>query len=670
MEVLQTFFSQLTTVLPMDNLSEFDSRGLLPGNHKNKIKSLTTQPEKAEYFLDNVIRPGLEIEYDKQFKDLLKLMENSDDSKVKHLAEKIAAALTVASTSRDNQNTIKETTNYPSTLLKYSTSDINSAYHKLVSEITDIIETKNFKKMRRACYAEIRAIDSTLPVSLIQELQCTKSVDDMLDTLAMSPYWNWFDTRLLQALVSASGSSEAEAILEQFKQIYYARRVDEILPCVSVIPLKNTVIFTEKFNKEPHELTLLDIIKHKHILEYEVLDIGERKLILSCIKTGCVELTWHVPNELVYQAYTSMKRKHDLLSSLAVKSLVCEEADQYAGLPFLWRGQEVNEIGPIKPLPDCVRQEPYSLPLGFHWVTFSSNDTEIIVKFIDQQDLNFIHLSHVVFSHPNAKSEWQFGIRTTKGKLVGVVMTIPVCLSIRGASIPFVHPVIRCHHKYCNKRLWYILVKELERRINIYNVNQMIFCKESSMLKPVATTAVWKYHFNYFYCYQVPGSVATPGWRKMTPEDVPSALTLVNKYLSQFEISRIFTTEDFRFCFLRSADSYSFVNTYVVENMSNNITDLVSAIFQHDDDDGIDTLSACIMIVVSTQSPVKQLLMDMIVHVRDNGASDVIINQGNIASETLSSLLFKRINYDSSFYHFYNYKYQEISSDNFWHLFI
>jgi len=65
MEVLQTFSSELTAVLPMDNLSEFASRGLLPGNHKNKIKSLTTQLEKAEHFIDNVIRPGLEIGYDK-----------------------------------------------------------------------------------------------------------------------------------------------------------------------------------------------------------------------------------------------------------------------------------------------------------------------------------------------------------------------------------------------------------------------------------------------------------------------------------------------------------------------------------------------------------------------------------------------------------------------------
>ena len=84
------------------------------------------------------------------------------------------------------------------------------------------------------------------------------------------------------------------------------------------------------------------------------MDIDEGELVLSCIKTGCVELTWQIPQELIYRAYTSMKRKHDELPSLAIKSVVCEEADEYAGLPILWRGQEVGEIGLMEPLPEHV----------------------------------------------------------------------------------------------------------------------------------------------------------------------------------------------------------------------------------------------------------------------------------------------------------------------------
>ena len=106
-------------------------------------------------------------------------------------------------------------------------------------------------------------------------------------------------------------------------------------------------------------MTVYELLEYKFKLEYEVVDIDEGELVLSCIKIGCVELTWQIPQELVYQAYTSMKRKHDELSSLAVKSLVCKEADEHA---------EVGEVGPIEPFPEHVRQEPYFLPQGFHWV--------------------------------------------------------------------------------------------------------------------------------------------------------------------------------------------------------------------------------------------------------------------------------------------------------------
>ena len=172
---------------------------------------------------------------------------------------------------------------------------IHNAHLRLIGEITDILATKNFKKLRRACYQEISAPSSSLPISLVKELKDTNTLDDMLDVLALSPYWNWFDPRLLQALVCASGSPEAEMMVEQFKQIHYAHKVSEVLPCVIVRPTEDSVILTEKFNKDPKELTLLDLLKHKQLLEYEVMDIKENKIRLSCIRTGCVELMWQVP---------------------------------------------------------------------------------------------------------------------------------------------------------------------------------------------------------------------------------------------------------------------------------------------------------------------------------------------------------------------------------------
>ena len=134
-------------------------------------------------------------------------------------------------------------------------------------------------------------------------------------------------------------------------------------------------------------------------------NIVEGGLVLIEIKTGCVELTWQIPQELVYRTYTSMKRKHDELSSLAVKSLVCEEADEHAGLPILWHGQEVEEVGPIEPLPEHVRQEPYSLPQGFHWVTVNSSNVQEVVKFINKCSKEHITTVLILISSSNIRPQ-------------------------------------------------------------------------------------------------------------------------------------------------------------------------------------------------------------------------------------------------------------------------
>ena len=110
-------------------------------------------------------------------------------------------------------------------LFKYSTSEIQAAYQTLIAKITDNLEKKDFRKLRRACYLEIQAPDSTLPKSLVKELKLAESLDDMLDVLALTPYCNWSDIRLLQAIVCASGSREAKKLLENFKAKFYNEEV-------------------------------------------------------------------------------------------------------------------------------------------------------------------------------------------------------------------------------------------------------------------------------------------------------------------------------------------------------------------------------------------------------------------------------------------------------------
>ena len=537
---------------------------------------------------------------------------------------------------------------------------IDQAYQHLTSSVERVvIQTGDLAQLQRACVRKIKGLGSNLPRKLIPLIEDTSSVNGLLDTLTQSEYWNWFDTRLLEAVTHASGSPEAVKLLDHFRKTYYNTKVsDLVLYNIEVKPFKNFVTIVEKYNKDPNKLTILDLQKHQYELE-QVLDGG---LVLLTIKTGCVELTWQILPELVLRIYTSMKRKQDELSLLAVKSLVCEEANRYAGLPILWRGHEVGVVGPIEPLPEHVKQEPYSLPQGFQWVTLSNGDFENVAKLMNKaMTFNPSRFSYIM-TYPNTRTEWQFGIRTTNGDLVGVVMVYPVCMNIGGVSVMCVCPIVQFHEYYFNKPIFYMLNKELQRRTNLRKINQFICLSDADLPKPVSTNSMWYYKFTHPASYILPNSPRTPGWRKMTSEDVPSALALVNKYSSQFEIRQIFTSEEeFSHYFLFPAVP-NFVRTYVVENESNNITDLVRCFVERRDDG---QLMALITTMASTHCPVRQLIRDVMVCVRNSGAESVAVKQQSVSRVDLSSLFFHLLSV--SYCYFYNYKYHEIPESNLWY---
>ena len=149
----------------------------------------------------------------------------------------------------------------------------------------------------------------------------------------------------------------------------------------------------------------------------------------------------------------------------------------------------------------------------------------------------------------------------------------------------------------------------------------------------------------------------------MTSGDVPSALALVNKWSSQFEIRQVFNSEEeFTHTFLCPTIP-NHVFTYVVENGTNNITDLVSNVLLN-----VPYVHAIISTVVSTQSPVKQLIIDALVCARENGAKYLGIYQFDIKPDVLLSLSFHYMGLLN--FSFYNYRYHEIPETKFWCLYI
>ena len=95
MDLFKTFYPKLLEILPVDDLlTQFYSKDLLSGAHKQKLDGLsaaraTTDNDRAKYFLDNVIKPGLKIGFMKLFDEMVMIMTKSDDPSVNFLASEI-----------------------------------------------------------------------------------------------------------------------------------------------------------------------------------------------------------------------------------------------------------------------------------------------------------------------------------------------------------------------------------------------------------------------------------------------------------------------------------------------------------------------------------------------------------------------------------------------------
>ena len=89
-DIFKEFYPQLLEILPVDCLiNQFFSKQLLSSAHKSNLQDISTNRGRAKYFLDEVIQPGVNIGYYKQFDEMLAVMEKSDNPPVKFLADKM-----------------------------------------------------------------------------------------------------------------------------------------------------------------------------------------------------------------------------------------------------------------------------------------------------------------------------------------------------------------------------------------------------------------------------------------------------------------------------------------------------------------------------------------------------------------------------------------------------
>ena len=91
-DLFEHYYTALVYSLPMRDakfLDDLCSHGLISERFKDELKSLTRCNERASYFLDHKIKPGLATGDITNLLTLFAVMKNCDYDDVKDLAEKI-----------------------------------------------------------------------------------------------------------------------------------------------------------------------------------------------------------------------------------------------------------------------------------------------------------------------------------------------------------------------------------------------------------------------------------------------------------------------------------------------------------------------------------------------------------------------------------------------------
>ena len=87
---------KLVKCLPMDDthfITKLSAQQLLPGDTESKIKAMSTQADKASYFLSHVIKPALDIDDISDFDKLRTVMRTCGYNHVEKLAQAIEAEI-------------------------------------------------------------------------------------------------------------------------------------------------------------------------------------------------------------------------------------------------------------------------------------------------------------------------------------------------------------------------------------------------------------------------------------------------------------------------------------------------------------------------------------------------------------------------------------------------
>jgi len=271
----------------------------------------------------------------------------------------------------------------------------------------------------------------------------------------------------------------------------------------------------------------------------------------------------------------AMQKKHSFWESQPVKQFSEEQ------------NSETVEEGPVQVNQDAegVRETGYALPGGYEWCDCDISSAEgaqevytlLSENYVEDDDnmFRFNYSSHFLswaLQPPGFKPFWHVGVRVIKSKkLVAFISAIPAKIRVGKNSpkgkdgVSMVEINFLCvHKKLRTKRLAPVLIREITRRVNLFDIWQASYTAGVIIPTPLATCRYFHRSLNpkklievgfsklgkrmtlsrTIKLHKLPQKTSTPGLRRMSKEDAPQVLELLNAYLAQFDLACLFQSVD------------------------------------------------------------------------------------------------------------------------------
>lgn len=255
-----------------------------------------------------------------------------------------------------------------------------------------------------------------------------------------------------------------------------------------------------------------------------------------------------------------------------------------------------------------IRQEPYNLPSSFEWSECNVKDESVLKEVYELLSAHYVEDDDNMFRFayssdflrwallaPGYKVNWMCGVRVAgTGKLVAFISAIPVEMRVHRKHVKMVEINFLCvHKKLRQKRLAPVLIKEITRRVNMFDTWQAVYTAGVLLPKPLAECQYWHRPLNpkkliatgfsalgprmtmarTIKLYKVPELPTITGLREMKATDVPQVTKLLTSYLEKFKMAPVLSQEEIRHWLVMQKDV---IYSYVVENTDGVITDMLS----------------------------------------------------------------------------------------------